>query len=281
MTGVLGHEFLGIVEDVDDGSNICQGERVTGEINVACQTCAVCERGGIEKRNHCTRRSVIGILNKDGVFAEYVTLPVTNLHRIPENIEDTRAVFAEPLAAAFRIAEQGVIDQFKKVAVLGDGKLGLLIAQVVFSLKPQDMTVIGKHQNKLNLLPDGIHTMVLNDVTAKTFENKFDVVVDATGNPGGLEIAMSLTRPLGTIVLKSTCALGLKFNTAPIVVKEIKVIGSRCGSIEMALKALESGQICPDDLIGGVYPFSRALDAINQASQKGALKIQMVFNDSP
>jgi threonine dehydrogenase-like Zn-dependent dehydrogenase len=279
-TGVLGHEFLGVVEDVDDGLSITRGQRVTGEINLACQNCSVCDIGGIEKRNHCPERSVLGIKNKDGVFAEYITIPTVNLYPIPEAIEDACAVFAEPLAAAFRIGEQGVIDNTKKVAVLGDGKLGLLIAQVVLSLQPRELTVFGKHATKLNLLPDAIQTFVLDAATTTTFENKFDVVVDATGNPEGFKMAMTLTRPLGVIVLKSTCALGSEINTASIVVKEIRIVGSRCGNYDMALNALECGRICPDNLISKVYPFSKALDALTQAAQSGVLKIQMVFEEN-
>ena len=277
IPGVIGHEFLGIVEEVEDGCRIAKGQKVVGEINLACGRCDICARGGIQKRNHCPKRTVLGIQNKDGTFADYITLPVENLFPVPSELSDERAVFAEPLAAAFRIIEQGLVTENSKVAVIGDGKLGLLIAEAVGTQNMKGLTVFGRHVEKLKLLQNNIETVVVDGKT-EVPEDQYDVTIEATGSPEGLKMAITMTRPLGVVVMKSTYAMGSEFNTFQIVVKELQIIGSRCGNFQMALDAMKRNNICPENLITKVYPFEMATEAIKHAGQKGTLKIQLVFD---
>ncbi len=212
--GVLGHEFVGQTAD---------GRRVTAEINNPCRACPTCRAG---RPNHCPYRSVLGILNCDGAMADLVAVPARNLHEIPESINDRAAVFIEPLAAAFRVLEEVELGPASRVAVLGDGKLGLLCAWVL-RLTGAKVHLIGKHPEKLALAGPGIVTHRLED------ENHLgrvcDVVIDATGAPSGLPTALALVRPCGTIVLKTTIASSYEVDLAPIVIDEIRVLGSRCG----------------------------------------------------
>jgi threonine dehydrogenase-like Zn-dependent dehydrogenase len=254
--GVLGHEFVGVVEDIGGRGNQSLkvewvGKRVCGDINVGCgsDSCAVCQKKLDEKccqmsRNHCPNRTVLGILNRNGTMAEYLTLPVRNLHLVPDDVSDEEAVFAEPLAAACRIVEQNLVAYDPKrpdaIAILGDGKLGLMIAEVLgreharHGFTTGKPVLFGKHQQKLDLVKEsGVDgRMVSESQDEKAFNGvaeehaaKYDVVVEATGSPAGLSLAAGLCRPMGTLVLKSTCAAGEQFNAAPFVIDELKVVG--------------------------------------------------------
>ena len=270
-----------------DNPRIKAGDRVVGEINVKKPNCDcdACQEGGVRQRNHCQNRTVLGIINKDGTFAQYLTLPVDNLFPVPSSVSDERATFAEPLAAAFRIVEQNFIKCSDRVAIVGDGKLGLLIAMVMKCQQIQSLTIFGKHADKMAVLPVsgdwGIVTdhecIVVDDKTDEKYADAFDVCIEASGTPNGVMMAMSMTRPLGTLALKTTCAMGANaFNTAPFVVKELNIVGSRCGNFEMALQGLENG-LPVERLLTATYSLSDALDAIEHTRQKGTLKIQLLM----
>lgn len=262
--GIPGHEFVGIVEESPDREWI--GRRVVGEINAACGRCPTCQRG---RPTHCPHRTVLGIEGRDGVFAEYLTLPVANLHAVPENVPDEEAVFAEPLAAAFRIPEQVVIGPESQVYVLGDGRLGLLVAQVLHATGCR-LTLIGKHREKLALAGQrGIRTLSVAEMPV----DPADIVVDCTGSPAGLQQAISLTRPLGTLVLKTTCADPFSFNPSPLVIHEITVVGSRCGPFPVALEALRTGTVRVTPMIHEIFPLSDGIRAFETAGTPGVLKV--------
>ena len=262
--GVLGHELVGVVEACDDGAWI--GRRVAGEINLACGHCRMCARG---LQRHCPTRSVLGIVNKDGCFAQCVTLPIANLHALPDGLDDLRACFVEPTAAAFEVLEQVQVAREDQVAVLGDGKLGLLIAQVLQTTGCA-LTVVGRHARKLELAAArGIATAALADLPAKSF----DVVVEATGSADGMHAAMSLLRPRGTLVLKSTYHGLLSLDAAPIVIDELTIVGSRCGPFERAIPALASGDVDPTPLIDAIMPLTDGVAALERAAQPGVLKV--------
>ena len=264
FSGVLGHELCGVVEACADPR--WTGRRVAGEINLACHGCELCGRG---LGRHCTQRKVLGILGKDGCFAEYVTLPISNLHLLPETLSDTRACFVEPAAAAFEILEQLTVMARDRVAVLGDGKLGLLIAQVLETTGCA-LTLVGKHERKLALAERrGIATAELAALPRKSF----DIVVEATGSADGMRAALELTRPRGTIVLKSTYHGRLELDAAPLVIDELNVIGSRCGPFERSILALTSGGVDPDAMVDEIVPLSRALSAFERAAEPGSLKL--------
>lgn len=267
--GVLGHEFVGLVERAPDQQWI--GQRVCGEINLGCGKCSYCQR---RLSRHCPDRTVLGILNHNGAFAEYLTLPLINLHPIPDILPDKYAVFVEPLAAALEILEQVHIEPNDKVAVIGDGKLGLLICQVL-RLTGCTLSLIGKHKRKLSLAKSwGVSTTQLEQLP----NDKFDVVVEASGSPSGFSTAMNLVCPRGTIVLKSTYHGDLDVNAAPIVINEISIIGSRCGPFEAAIRILERGLVEVESLIDDVYPFDQALQAFERAERKDTLKILLRFS---
>jgi threonine dehydrogenase-like Zn-dependent dehydrogenase len=290
FAGVLGHEFVGEVVECSSQPELV-GKRVVGEINLACcgDACATCAGGGVAARNHCPTRTVLGILGKSGTHAEFLTLPVRNLHVVPDAVTTTNAAFAEPLAAACRIVEQGVVRAGDKVCVVGDGKLGLLCAMVLArhvaevaagssSGSSSAPVIVGRHAEKMTLVaPEGVGCVVASDSDAMARLTKtFDVVVDATGSPAGIELAQKLCKPLGTIVLKSTCAAGAEFNTAPYVIDELRVVGSRCGPFEPALRLLESGlDLTP--LITEVVAFADAERAFARAQAKGCIKVQLVM----
>jgi alcohol dehydrogenase len=262
--GVLGHELLGVVEACDDADWI--GRRVVGEINLACGRCEWCERG---LARHCPTRTVLGIRHKDGCFAEHVTLPLANLHAVPESIPDERAVFVEPLAAAFEIAEQVDLGKHADVLVLGDGKLGLLAAMVL-RRRGLEVTVAGRHARKLALARNvGAQTLAPHDVPARAF----DLVVEATGAPDGLGRALAAVEPRGTVVLKSTFHGVAELATAPIVVDEITLVGSRCGPFAPAIAALKEGTIDPFPLVDGSYALADAPSALARAASPGVLKV--------
>jgi threonine dehydrogenase-like Zn-dependent dehydrogenase len=271
FTGVLGHELCGVVEKASDARWV--GRRVAGEINVGCTKCSLCER---KLERHCPHRSVLGILSKDGCFASHVTLPLSNLHVIPDAIADDIACFIEPTAAAFEIVEQVPLGPRDRVLVLGDGKLGLLAAQVI-ATTGADTTLLGKHEDKLAVA----RTLGLASARREALEPKsFDIVVEATGSPAGMQEAIGFTRPLGTIVLKSTHHAPLSFDAAPIVIDELRVVGSRCGPFEPAIAALASGAVNPRPMISAVHAFGEAERAFERAAQPGTLKVLLDLRDA-
>ncbi|AGA27288.1 MDR/zinc-dependent alcohol dehydrogenase-like family protein [Singulisphaera acidiphila] len=256
--GVLGHEFVGQTNT---------GRRVTAEINNACHVCPVCLDG---RPGHCPHRTVLGIVGHDGAMAEQVVVPQVNLHEIPDEIDDREAVFIEPLAAAFRITEQLDLHPGLKMAILGDGKLGMLCAWVARTTGAQ-VSVIGKHASKLALAGEAITTHRLEE--ASTLAKRFDVVVDCTGSHSGFPTALGLVRPCGTVVLKTTVAGTYTVNLAGIVIDEVRVIGSRCGPFPKAIAALVNRQVNVRPLIGGEFTLDQAESAFRAASEKGARKI--------
>lgn len=268
FTGVLGHEFVGIVESAPTASVV--GQRVVGEINAACQACEYCRKG---LQRHCPHRTVLGILKHDGAFREFLTLPEENLHLVPESISDEEAVFTEPVAAACEILDQVPIGPEYQVAVLGDGKLGLLVAMVL-SVTRCHLTLIGKHVAKMDVVKDYPLQRVTSD-SATELIRSFDIVVEATGSPQGWELALGLIKPRGTVVLKSTFHGQIAFNPAPIVVDEITVIGSRCGRFEAALALLGKGAIHPGRLVQHTLPLHQGLRAFELAQQPGVLKVML------
>lgn len=263
--GTLGHEFVGVVEAAPDRAWI--GKRVVGEINAACGGCCFCVRG---MRNHCSQRTVLGILGRNGSFAESLSLPIRNLHLVPENLTDEEAVFTEPLAAAFRITEQLAIRPEDRVTLLGDGKLGLLIAQV---LKDRcRLVVVGRHTERKGLLEQRDIQSLSPDQTVP-LHHLSDIVIDATGSPKGFDLAQQLIRPQGTIVLKTTCAGRPKVDLAKVVIDEVTVVGSRCGPFEPALEALAQKKVDVRWLITEVFPLKRGKEAFRKAAERGALKV--------
>jgi threonine dehydrogenase-like Zn-dependent dehydrogenase len=268
--GTLGHEFVGVVEESPDSSQI--GQRVVGEINVGCGQCDLCR--GNDPR-HCPNRTALGIRGRDGAFAEYLSLPPRNLLIVPDNVSDRRAVFAEPLAAALEILDQVEISAAHRVAVLGDGKLGQLIARVV-ATTGCDLTLVGKHASKLELAARaGVKTAILGapEAIETAFASRFDFVIEASGSPAGFQLALDLIRPRGAIILKSTFRGAAPLDTSRIVVNEISVIGSRCGRIENALRLLESGGVDLEPLISREYQLAGAVEAMAEAERPGTLKV--------
>ena len=263
FTGVPGHEFVG---SVCEGPGEWIGKRVVGEINFGCGVCESCRR---DLSRHCPNRRVMGIVNADGAFAEYVAVPLANLHAVPDDVSDEAAVFTEPLAAAFEIRTQMQFNPGDEVLVLGDGKLGNLCAQVL-RLTGAKITALGKHPDKLALIKKaGVRTVQLSDWQPRLF----DVVVEATGSAAGLELALSAVRPRGTLILKSTIAGKHDVSLAPIVINEINVIGSRCGPFADALEALAARQVAVTPLIEKIFSLADGVEALQRAAQAGAKKI--------
>ncbi len=258
--GVLGHEFVAETAD---------GRRVTAEINNACHGCPTCLAG---RPRHCPNRTVLGILNHDGAMAERVAVPPRNLHDVPDSIDDHQAVFIEPLAAAFRVTEQVDLGPGVSLAVLGDGKLGTLCAWVA-RLTGANVHLVGKHPSKLALAGEGISTHTL-DATA-ALARTFDVVADCTGSRTGLATALGLVRPCGTVVLKTTVAGDYAVNLAPVVIDEVRVVGSRCGPFPAAIAALADGRIDVRPLVGAVYTLDEAERAFDAAGAPGSKKVLM------
>lgn len=265
--GILGHEFTGVVQSINDDDKNLIGKRVVGEINCGCKECDYCKQG-LER--HCFNRSTLGIWKREGCFAEYVCLPVSNLLEIPESVSDEEAVFVEPLAAALEILEQIHIAPDKKVIILGDGKLGLLIALALNSCGLNVM-LVGKHEEKLSIAKaQGVQTKLLSELEIK---KEYDFVVEATGSISGFETSLALTKPRGTLVLKSTIAASKEFNLAPIVIDEITVIGSRCGQFAAALRLLESKRIDVKPLISDVFSIDKSIEAFERNKEKSSIKV--------
>lgn len=280
--GTPGHEFVGEVTEVRGVSAAEQarwlGQRVAGEINVSCSAygyqpaCSYCRRG---LKAHCARRTVLGIVNHDGAFAEYLALPLENLHRIPASITDQQAVFIEPLAAACEILEQVNVRDVRGAAVLGDGKLAQLIARVLRTAIPR-VVMYGKHANKLSLARGAkIETKrITGDASdLKRIKETFPLVIEATGSPTGLRLAQHMADPRGILVLKSTFHGAASVETWPIVVKEITVVGSRCGPFAKAIALLRSGKVDPAALIARTFPLDQAPGAIQFAQRGNAMKV--------
>jgi alcohol dehydrogenase len=276
FSGVLGHEFVG--EVVSSPSKDLVGQRVAGEINVVCGRCDLCVSG---LSSHCRNRTVLGILKHDGAFADFLRLPAVNLHVIPKTVDDDLAVFIEPLAAAFQILKQIKVDSSadsvrarKWVTVLGDGKLGLLVAQVLRNANCP-VRVIGRHAEKLALCEKWqIRSRPLADIAPRHDQ---DIVVDCTGSAAGFELAMQMVRPRGTIVMKSTVAAGKPMNLAPLVIDELTVIGSRCGPFREAIKALAEKQIDVASLIHRRLRLDQGLEAMDLAGRPGVLKVLLTM----
>ena len=267
--GVLGHEFVGIVEEVNDADQSWIGKRVVAEISWGCDD-PNCEWCAKKNYRHCPGRHTIGIWKKDGAMAEYITLPTNILFEVPQNVSDEQAVFVEPLAAACEITEQLHIEPTQKVLVLGDGKLGLTTALTLHALN-LDVLLVGKHENKLDIAKaQGVKTKLLANFNPQKI---YDVVVEATGTASGFEMSMSLTKPRGVLVLKSTVATGKELNLAPIVIDEITVLGSRCGQFAPALRLLENNRIDFSPFISKTYSIDDALEAFEANKSKETLKI--------
>lgn len=264
--GTIGHEFVGIVEDSPDGKLV--GQRVVGEINAGCGECELCRAGD---PRHCPKRTVLGILGRDGAHAEFLRLPLMNLLPVPERVADEHAVFAEPLAAAWGIMDRTPVTKDKNVAVIGDGKLGLLCAQAV-ALTGASVLLIGKHPEKLRIAERrGIETDTAKNASRR--KREFDVVVEASGSASGFNTAVGLLRPRGVLILKSTFHGTTQINAATIVVDEISIIGSRCGRLAPALDLLKKGAIDVDSLISEEYPLRDGVLAMDRAAKKGVLKV--------
>jgi len=263
-TGVLGHEFVGEVVEANEPSWI--GQRVVGEINAVCNQCEQCLNG---RPTHCENRNVLGIVNRDGVFAEYTSLPIANLHKVPALIPDEIAVFTEPLAAALEIQDQIQIKPTDRVLLIGAGRLGQLIAQTL-ALTGCDLRVVARHQHQKDLLKArGIQITSEDEIQSW----RWDIVVEATGSPGGFSLARQAIRPRGTLVMKSTYKGELSVNFSSIVVDEINIVGSRCGPFEPALRLMESKQVDPTVLIDSGYTLGEALKAFEHAAKTGVLKV--------
>ncbi len=264
--GIPGHEFVGQVVECDVRKWV--GKRVVGEINVACGECKLCEWG---LGRHCPHRTVMGILKRDGAFAEYVVLPASNLHEVPDSIPDEVAVFTEPVAAAAEILEQMEVLPSTRVAVLGDGRLGLLVAQVLRQALAK-VTVIGKHDWKLDLARSWqLETAKLGQ--AEIPPGSFHVVVEATGSPHGLEEALRLVEPRGTVVMKSTFHGALQLDSNKLVVDEITLLGSRCGNFRTALDLLRSGRVKVQPMLSKIFPLEAGLEAFEYLDQPQCLKV--------
>jgi len=261
--GILGHEFVGIVEE---GPPEWRGRRVVGEINFACGRCPTCVQG---LGRHCPNRRVMGILNADGAFAEQVAVPIANLHLVPDGVPDETAVFTEPLAAAFEILDQVDVQPGTRCVVLGDGKLGLLVAQVLHVAGAR-VIVVGKHDDKLAIARRwGVEAVGLAQWTGAAA----DLVVEATGSAKGFAAAVAMTRPRGTLVLKSTVAEAAPLNLAPLVINEVTVVGSRCGRFAPALHALEAARVDVRPLVSRRFPLRDAVAALQIAGAPGVLKV--------
>lgn len=259
--GVPGHEFVGVAED---GRLV--GQRVVGEISCPCGRCELCRAG---KGRHCPERTVLGIQGRDGAFAQYLALPERNLHVVPDEVTDDDAVFVEPLAAAFRILEQVAVSDDDTVVVLGDGKLGLLAAQVMHT-KTDRVVLVGKHEEKLGIAAEfGIETCLEN----QSPEIKGRVVVDCTGSRDGLQQAIEMAVPEGIVVIKSTVAEESCLAVAPVVVDEITLVGSRCGPFAPALEALRTGKVAVQPLISARFDLDSGAEALAAAGRNDALKV--------
>ena len=266
FNGTIGHEFVGVVEESTDQKLV--GRRVVGEINAGCGECDLCRAGD---SRHCPTRTVLGIVGRDGAHAEFLQLPARNLLLVPDDIPDEHAVFTEPLAAACGIVERVSISKSDRIAVIGDGKLGLLCAQALALIGAQ-LLLIGKHESKLQIADRrGIETTTPEQAAKR--QRQFDVVIEASGAAAGFGLAVELLRPKGQLVLKSTFHGKTELDAARIVVDEISIVGSRCGRFAPALELLENRAVDVDSLISEEHPLSKGVDAMRRAATPGVLKV--------
>lgn len=257
FSGIPGHEFVGEVVEADTAALV--GQRVTGEINLPCGECEWCKRG---LGRHCPKRTVLGIVRHPGAFAEFLTLPERNLHAIPDDLATDHAVFAEPVAAAYEVLDQVEIPEGAAAAVLGDGKLGLLVAQVLKAHGAR-VSLYGHHPERARMF----------GLEAGGAGVSYDWVVEATGSAEGLRQAIAMTRPRGTVVMKSTIHEAVQLDMAPVIVNEISLIGSRCGRFQPALALLARGAVDVEPMISDRFPLERAPEAFARASERGVLKV--------
>ncbi len=268
FAGTLGHEWVGEVEDAPDHAWV--GRRVVGDINCPCGACATCRAG---RPTHCPSRTVLGIVGRDGAFAERLSLPLANLHVVPDRVPDEAAVFVEPLAAACEILEQVHVRPSQRVVVLGTGRLGQLCARVL-ALTGADVAAVGRNPRTLGLLPAGVRAVALADATSETGGLAgADLVVDCTGSPDGLSLATTLVRPRGTLVLKTTVHDVGRVEPNRWVIDEVTIVGSRCGPFDPALRLLAAGLVDPAALVTARYPLTRGVDALQHAAAPGAVKV--------
>jgi threonine dehydrogenase-like Zn-dependent dehydrogenase len=270
--GIPGHEFVG--EVVGPPESVLFGQRVVGEINIACGVCARCRRG---LARHCRERRVLGMKGHDGTFAEYLTLPEENLHPVPAGLADEAAVFTEPLAAALAVYEAAPATLTQRVLVIGDGTLGLLIS-FTLALRGLETHLAGHYREHLGLAePYGVATWLEEELP----RGEFDLVVEASGSPGGLALALARVRPRGTVVMKSTFVGQAPLDPALLVVPEVRLVGSRCGPFPAALRLLTRGGLDPQPLISRIFPLSQGQEALDFARQKGVLKVLLAVSTSP
>jgi threonine dehydrogenase-like Zn-dependent dehydrogenase len=267
--GVIGHEFVGVVEE---GPESVAGRRVVGEIVAACRQCAVCQKG---RTSHCPHRTVLGITNRNGAFADYTSLPAENLHVVPESVSTEIATFTEPLAAALQILEQVHITSEDRVLVVGSGKLGQLIARTLM-LTRCSLTGVGRNRRTLDLFPQHVEVMHVEQLP----DVQFDVVVECTGNTQGFDIARRAVRPRGTLVLKSTYPGSHDVDFTSLVVDEVTLVGSRCGPFAKAIRLLESCQFDLSTLIDHTFPLSQAVEALSHSRKSGTLKVLLDMQGS-
>ncbi|MFP4586985.1 MAG: MDR/zinc-dependent alcohol dehydrogenase-like family protein [Desulfohalobiaceae bacterium] len=266
--GIPGHEFVGLVLEAPDYTEL-EGQRVVGDINCGCGVCTWCQQG---LPRHCPKRSALGIRGKDGVFAQYLTLPVGNLYPVPSGLEDQQAVWAEPLAAALEVSQQIHITSRMRVAVLGDGKLGLLAALALRHYAP-DLLLLGRHASKLRLAAkQGVSTRLVQQGEPLDAQG-FDLVVECTGRPQGLLTALELVRPQGMIAIKTTCRQETSLDLSQVVVNELQLLGSRCGDLALALDFLAKGRLDVLPLVQAVMPLAEIHLALELAQQSGSLKV--------
>lgn len=269
--GTIGHEFVGVIEGLPEPAStgaLTPGQRVVGEINAGCGICDLCRAGD---SRHCAARTVLGIVGRDGAHAEFLKLPLVNLLPVPDEVSDERAVFTEPLAAACGILERAEINEDTRVAVVGDGKLGLLCAQVL-KTTGAPVTLVGKHHSKLQIAARrGIETITVDQ--AEKRGGAFNVTVEASGSPAGFQLALNLLRPRGVLVLKSTFHGATEIDAAPLVVNEISVIGSRCGRFAPALELLKANAVDVHSLVSEELPLADGVRAMERAAGAGILKI--------
>lgn len=269
--GTIGHEFVGVVEEAPENPTLV-GKRVVGEINAGCGKCVRCSQGD---PRHCPARTVLGIKGRDGAHAEFLTLPVRNLIEVPDVVSDDQAVFVEPLAAAVGITEQIDVGPDTSVAVIGDGKLGLLCA-FAMSMRTKNLIIVGKHEEKL----EHAETRDIEAVwlpTVGKFEPVFDVVIEASGSESGFATALDMVKPRGKIVLKSTFQGKPQWEAWRVVVDEISIVGSRCGRFEPALELLAEGKLDLSDLISAEMPLSKGVQAMAEAQKKGVMKVLLAM----
>ncbi len=267
FNGTIGHEFVGIVESSSDSPELA-GTRVVGEINAGCGKCDLCLGGD---PRHCPSRTVLGIHGRDGAHAEFLTLPTRNLIAVPEGVSDEAAVFAEPLAAAYGISERVDVQPGTTVAVIGDGKLGLLCAMTM-RLRTDSVLLVGKHAEKMSIVDKlGVETVLIGKSTIP--QKSFDVVVEASGSESGFSTALDLVKPRGSVVLKSTFHGASSWEASRVVVDEISVVGSRCGRLAPAVELLASKKVNVDDLISDEFRLDDGVKALEQAGRHGVLKV--------